>query len=103
MIEIKKMQPDDKGKYPYTGYVDCAVKTLIAGGPLKFYTMSRYFSFAFVLFFKLLLLLLLLFILLTINIINLKFIFEGILNFIYCSWQMLCIFCNQVDKWDKHR
>lgn len=38
MIEIKKMQPDDKGKYPYTGYVDCAVKTLIAGGPLKFYT-----------------------------------------------------------------
>jgi len=38
MIQINKMQPDAKGKYPYTGYVDCAVKTLIAGGPLKFYT-----------------------------------------------------------------
>ncbi|KAF9588159.1 hypothetical protein IFM89_007848 [Coptis chinensis] len=25
------------GKYPYTGSLDCALKTLKAGGPLKFY------------------------------------------------------------------
>lgn len=32
------MQPDAEGKYPYTGSLDCAAKTLKAGGPLKFYT-----------------------------------------------------------------
>lgn len=32
------MQPDAGGKYPYTGSIDCALKTLKAGGPLKFYT-----------------------------------------------------------------
>lgn len=36
--QIQKMQPDAQGKYPYTGSFDCAVKTLKAGGPLKFYT-----------------------------------------------------------------
>ncbi|KAL9240192.1 hypothetical protein vseg_014439 [Gypsophila vaccaria] len=36
--QIQKMQPDATGKYPYTGSVDCALKTLKAGGPLKFYT-----------------------------------------------------------------
>ncbi|KAK9941434.1 hypothetical protein M0R45_018035 [Rubus argutus] len=36
--QIQKMQPDAEGKYPYTGSFDCAIKTLKAGGPLKFYT-----------------------------------------------------------------
>lgn len=36
--QIQKMQPDAEGKYPYTGSFDCAMKTLKAGGPLKFYT-----------------------------------------------------------------
>ncbi|PNX77393.1 mitochondrial 2-oxoglutarate/malate carrier protein [Trifolium pratense] len=38
MIEIQKMKPDAEGKYPYTGFVDCAVKTFKAGGLFKFYT-----------------------------------------------------------------
>ncbi|EYU39263.1 hypothetical protein MIMGU_mgv1a010902mg [Erythranthe guttata] len=36
--QIQKMQPDAQGKYPYTGSVDCVVKTFKAGGPFKFYT-----------------------------------------------------------------
>ncbi|ERN20407.1 hypothetical protein AMTRI_Chr03g140520 [Amborella trichopoda] len=36
--QIQKMQPDATGKYPYTGSLDCAMKTLKAGGPFKFYT-----------------------------------------------------------------
>lgn len=32
------MQPDAQGKYPYTGSLDCVVKTMKAGGPFKFYT-----------------------------------------------------------------
>ncbi|MFS7916164.1 putative mitochondrial carrier domain superfamily [Helianthus anomalus] len=36
--QIQKMQPDAAGKYPYTGSMDCAMKTLKAGGPFKFYT-----------------------------------------------------------------
>lgn len=36
--QIQKMQPDALGKYPYTGSMDCAMKTLKAGGPFKFYT-----------------------------------------------------------------
>lgn len=36
--QIQKMQPDATGKYPYTGSLDCAVKTLKSGGPFKFYT-----------------------------------------------------------------
>ncbi|KAJ8446494.1 hypothetical protein Cgig2_027456 [Carnegiea gigantea] len=36
--QIQKMQPDAEGKYPYTGSLDCAMKTLKSGGPLKFYT-----------------------------------------------------------------
>ncbi|KAL4308136.1 hypothetical protein GQ457_01G048640 [Hibiscus cannabinus] len=36
--QVQKMQPDADGKYPYTGSLDCAVKTLKSGGPLKFYT-----------------------------------------------------------------
>lgn len=38
MIQIQNMQPDAEGKYPYTGFLDCAVKTYKAGGILKFYT-----------------------------------------------------------------
>ncbi|KAE8673636.1 Mitochondrial dicarboxylate/tricarboxylate transporter DTC [Hibiscus syriacus] len=36
--QIQKMQPDAEGKYPYTGLLDCAMKILKSGGPLKFYT-----------------------------------------------------------------
>ncbi|MBA0678822.1 hypothetical protein Goari_020143 [Gossypium aridum] len=36
--QIQKMQPDASGKYPYSGSLDCAMKTLKAGGPFKFYT-----------------------------------------------------------------
>jgi len=36
--QIQKMQPDANGKYPYTGSLDCAVKTFKSGGPFKFYT-----------------------------------------------------------------
>ncbi|XP_024373536.1 mitochondrial dicarboxylate/tricarboxylate transporter DTC [Physcomitrium patens] len=36
--QVQKMQPGPDGKYPYTGSVDCALKTLAQGGPLKFYT-----------------------------------------------------------------
>lgn len=32
------MQPDAEGKYPYTGSLDCTMKTLKSGGPFKFYT-----------------------------------------------------------------
>lgn len=32
------MQPDAQGKYPYTGSLDCVMKTLKTGGPFKFYT-----------------------------------------------------------------
>jgi hypothetical protein len=38
MIQIQNMQPDADGKYPYTGFLDCAVKILNAEGALKFYT-----------------------------------------------------------------
>ncbi|KAJ0752085.1 putative mitochondrial carrier domain superfamily [Helianthus annuus] len=36
--QIQKMQPDAEGKYPHTGSLDCALKTLKSGGPFKFYT-----------------------------------------------------------------
>ncbi|KVI00232.1 Mitochondrial carrier domain-containing protein [Cynara cardunculus var. scolymus] len=36
--QIQKMQPDAEGKYPYTGSLDCVMKTLKSGGPFKFYT-----------------------------------------------------------------
>lgn len=36
--QIQKMQPDASGKYPYTGSLDCVVKTFKSGGPFKFYT-----------------------------------------------------------------
>ncbi|CAL5354268.1 unnamed protein product [Camellia sinensis] len=36
--QIQKMQPDAEGKFPYTGSLDCAMKTLKSGGPFKFYT-----------------------------------------------------------------
>ncbi|RZC82855.1 hypothetical protein C5167_045641 [Papaver somniferum] len=36
--QIQKMQPDANGKLPYTGSLDCAMKTLKSGGPFKFYT-----------------------------------------------------------------
>ncbi|ONK66624.1 uncharacterized protein A4U43_C06F10290 [Asparagus officinalis] len=36
--QIQKMQPDTTGKYPYTGSLDCALKTLKTSGPLIFYT-----------------------------------------------------------------
>lgn len=35
---IQKMDKGPDGKYPYTGPVDCAVKTFTQEGPLKFYT-----------------------------------------------------------------
>ncbi|KAJ0752086.1 putative mitochondrial carrier domain superfamily [Helianthus annuus] len=35
--QIQKMQPDAEGKYPYTGSLDCALKTLKFGGPFKLY------------------------------------------------------------------
>ncbi|KAJ1411693.1 Translation protein, beta-barrel domain superfamily [Sesbania bispinosa] len=38
VLDSKKMQPGADGKYPYTGSLDCAAKTLKGGGPLKFYT-----------------------------------------------------------------
>lgn len=39
LLQLQKMQPDPvTGKMPYTGSLDCALKTLKAGGPLKFYT-----------------------------------------------------------------
>ena len=36
--QLQKMKPDANGKMPYTGAVDCAIKTLAEGGPFKFYT-----------------------------------------------------------------
>eukprot|EP00890_Picochlorum_soloecismus_P005434 jgi/Picsp_1/5892/NSC_03249-R1_2-oxoglutarate malate translocator len=36
--QLQKMKPDANGKMPYTGAIDCALKTLAEGGPLKFYT-----------------------------------------------------------------
>lgn len=37
--QIQKMKADPAtGKMPFTGPVDCALKTLKSGGPLKFYT-----------------------------------------------------------------
>ena len=36
--QIQKMQPDAEGKLPYFVSLDCALKTLRSGGPLKFYT-----------------------------------------------------------------
>ncbi|KAK6936998.1 Mitochondrial substrate/solute carrier [Dillenia turbinata] len=38
--QIQKMQPDAEGRFPYTGSLDCAMKTLKAGGPLRFYTVD---------------------------------------------------------------
>ena len=36
--QLQKMKPDANGKLPYTGAIDCAMKTLAEGGPFKFYT-----------------------------------------------------------------
>ncbi|PHU10366.1 Mitochondrial dicarboxylate/tricarboxylate transporter DTC [Capsicum chinense] len=36
--QIQKMQPDAEGKFPYSCSFDCAMNTLKAGGPFKFYT-----------------------------------------------------------------
>ncbi|CAI9107970.1 OLC1v1007467C1 [Oldenlandia corymbosa var. corymbosa] len=36
--QMQMMQPDATGRYPYAGPLDCAMKTLKFGGPLKFYT-----------------------------------------------------------------
>jgi len=36
--QLQKMKPDANGKMPYSGAIDCALKTLAEGGPLKFYT-----------------------------------------------------------------
>ncbi|CAD7956767.1 unnamed protein product [Amoebophrya sp. A25] len=35
--QIQKMKPGPDGKMPYTGSVDCALKMLKEGGPLRFY------------------------------------------------------------------
>ncbi|KAF9605763.1 hypothetical protein IFM89_018429 [Coptis chinensis] len=37
-LKYKRCNPDETGKYPYTDSLECALKTLKAGGPLKFYT-----------------------------------------------------------------
>ena len=36
--QLQRMKPDANGKMPYAGPIDCALKTLAEGGPLKFYT-----------------------------------------------------------------
>ncbi|KAI3978214.1 hypothetical protein MKX01_013045 [Papaver californicum] len=36
--QIQKMQPDAHGNYPYSGSLDCVIKTSKAGGPSKLYT-----------------------------------------------------------------
>ena len=36
--QLQKMKPDANGKLPYSSSIDCALKTLREGGPLKFYT-----------------------------------------------------------------
>lgn len=36
--QIQRMQPDAEGKYPYSGSLDCAMKTLRKAGPFKLYT-----------------------------------------------------------------
>merc|ERR1712216_568059 len=36
--QLQKQKPDANGKLPYAGTLDCAMKTLAEGGPLKFYT-----------------------------------------------------------------
>ncbi|KAI3734272.1 hypothetical protein L6452_13737 [Arctium lappa] len=38
---IRDSSSDVEGKYPYTGYLDCAMKTLKVGGSSKFYTGLR--------------------------------------------------------------
>ena len=38
--QIQKMQPDAEGKYPYSGPLDCTMKTLKSRGPFKLYTGS---------------------------------------------------------------
>lgn len=35
---IQKMEKGPDGKFPYSGPVDCAVKTFTQEGPMKFYT-----------------------------------------------------------------
>ncbi|AET04229.1 carrier protein [Medicago truncatula] len=35
---VEYVMTDAEGKYPYTGYLDCAVKTFQAGGPFNFFT-----------------------------------------------------------------
>lgn len=36
--QLQKQKPDANGKLPYSGTLDCAMKTFAEGGPLKFYT-----------------------------------------------------------------
>ncbi|KAI8109489.1 hypothetical protein M9434_000771 [Picochlorum sp. BPE23] len=36
--QLQKMKPDANGKMPYSGAIDCALKTFAEGGPFKFYT-----------------------------------------------------------------
>lgn len=36
--QIQKMQPDANGKYPYSGPLNCALKTVKEHGPLKLYS-----------------------------------------------------------------
>ncbi|CAH1428471.1 unnamed protein product [Lactuca virosa] len=46
-IQIQKMQPDATRKYPYTGSLDCAMKTLKARGPFRFYTRFPVYKMGF--------------------------------------------------------
>ena len=36
--QMQKQTPGPDGKLPYSGSLDCAMKTFAAGGPMKFYT-----------------------------------------------------------------
>ncbi|MED6163175.1 hypothetical protein PIB30_077383 [Stylosanthes scabra] len=43
--QLQTMQPDAYGKYPYTGFFDCARKTFKTGGVAKFYSGFYFYYF----------------------------------------------------------
>ncbi|MED6124422.1 hypothetical protein PIB30_058766, partial [Stylosanthes scabra] len=45
--QIQTMQPDAYGKYPYTGFFDCARETFKTGGLAKFYSGFYFYYFRF--------------------------------------------------------
>jgi hypothetical protein len=105
MTQIHKMQPDSEGKYPYTGFLDCAIKTFKVGGPAKFYSeYPNYYGrvspilivILFYLYYVFLTNTAIIVIVTTIVILNL--FSEGVRKLIYCSWQMACFFLNQLQN-----